>query len=30
VIDPASVPDGLFGLALSRLLFGVLTSEPRP
>jgi AcrR family transcriptional regulator len=29
VIDPASVPDGLFGLALSRLLFGVLTTEPR-
>jgi AcrR family transcriptional regulator len=29
VIDPASVPDGLFGLALSRLLFGVLTAEPR-
>jgi AcrR family transcriptional regulator len=29
VIDPASVPDGLFGLALSRLLFGVLTADPR-
>lgn len=29
VIDPESVPDGLFGLALSRLLFGVLSAEPR-
>jgi AcrR family transcriptional regulator len=29
VVDPDSVPDGLFGLALSRLLFGILTSNPR-
>lgn len=29
VIDPESVPDGLFGLALSRLLFGALTAKPR-
>jgi AcrR family transcriptional regulator len=27
VIDPDSVPDGLFGLALSRLLFGIVTAE---
>jgi AcrR family transcriptional regulator len=29
VIDPRSVPDGLFGLVMSRLLFAVLTMEPK-
>jgi hypothetical protein len=27
VIDPESVPDGLFGLAMSRLIFGLLTPD---
>lgn len=26
VLDPGSVPDGLFGLAMSRLVFGLLTT----
>jgi AcrR family transcriptional regulator len=28
VLDPKSVPDGLFGLTMSRLLFALLTAEP--
>jgi AcrR family transcriptional regulator len=28
VIDPRSVPDGLFGLVMSRLMFAVMTIEP--
>ena len=28
VIDPPSVPEGLFGLALSRLLFSILAGDP--
>jgi len=28
VLDPLSVPDGLFGLTMSRLVAGLLTAEP--